>query len=502
MNLHFSKELRDSLFKLDPRSMLAFRTLFSVALLVDLIHRFVNTKYFFTESGVFPKAIWEKIYGYKPYYWSFHFNDVDWVIWTVVGAQVVLAVCVVIGYRLRTTLLISWIFLLSMNLSNPLLTYGGDKLSPGLLPIAGLLPLTFAQRKKAAGGPLSYLGGLLILTQMTILYIGAGEAKVWQTYWMTGDALHNALNYNLLVKPFGVWFSQFDSILKVLSLATPWAEIILPMLFWVPSWGGRIRAVAILGVLGLNFGIFLMLDVGYFMFYASPGLICLLPPVFWDSISPITERAQRWLLRPGFSLGNRFSLWVTNETKAVDASLESEPRPLGAMGRVQAAVMVWLVVVIAISGLEGMHAFKRVDWPKAVWNSVRTPNLYQNWGLFSNPDTNLMWYVGKAELNNGKLVDIIQGGESLSYPRIRKRPSLFVSSFRWRLAFAKANKHKKFKEIRQAIAANVARKWNDEHSPDEHVKSLKILKMSKVLSDTFAYRRRWKLWATWDGSSG
>ena len=178
MNLHFSKELRDSLFKLDPRSMLAFRTLFSVALLVDLIHRFVNTKYFFTESGVFPKAIWEKIYGYKPYYWSFHFNDVDWVIWTVVGAQVVLAVCVVIGYRLRTTLLISWIFLLSMNLSNPLLTYGGDNLSPGLLLIAGLLPLTFAQRKKAAGGPLSYLGGLLILTQMTILYIGAGEAKV------------------------------------------------------------------------------------------------------------------------------------------------------------------------------------------------------------------------------------------------------------------------------------------------------------------------------------
>ena len=482
--------------------MLAFRCLFSFALLADLSHRFVNTDYFFTESGIFPKAIWDKIYGYKPYYWSFHFSDTDWVIWTVVGAQVVLAACVVVGYRLRLTLFLSWIFLLSMNLSNPLLTYGGDKLSPGLLLIAGLMPLTLAQRKKAGDGPLSYLAGLLILTQMTVLYIGAGEAKVWQTYWMTGDALHNALNFNLLVKPFGVWVSQFDSILRVLSLATPWAEIILPMLFWVPSWGGRIRTLGILGVLGLNLGIFLTLDVGYFMFYASPGLICLLPPVFWETIRPITENLKHRLTRPGFQMGNKLARWIENETTEVETPSEAERRPLGGLGKLHAALMVWLILVLGISGLEGMHAFKRIQWPAPVWNSVRIPNLYQNWGLFSNPDTNMMWYVGKAELNNGASVDIIQGGQPVSYPRVRKRPALFMSSFRWRLAFAKANKHKKYKEIRQAIAANIVRKWNDEHPEDEHVKSLEIFKMSKVLSDTFAYRRHWKIWASWKASAG
>ena len=32
---------------------------------------------------------------------------------------------------------------------------------------------------------------------------------------------------------------------------------------------------------------------------------------------------------------------------------------------------------------------------------IRTPNLYQNWGLFTNPNRKLQWYVAKAELESG-----------------------------------------------------------------------------------------------------
>ena len=149
----FPKEFRDTLFKLDPRSILAFRLLLTTALFTDLAERFFSTSYFFTESGVFPKPLWDKIYGYKPYYWSLHFSDSDALIWTMVGLQVVLAGCLVIGYRLKITLFLSWILLLSMNLSNPLLTYGGDKLSPGSSSHSHLNPAHLGSTAKSGRWP-------------------------------------------------------------------------------------------------------------------------------------------------------------------------------------------------------------------------------------------------------------------------------------------------------------------------------------------------------------
>ncbi|MBT6432244.1 MAG: hypothetical protein HOK28_04080 [Deltaproteobacteria bacterium] len=497
MNLHFPREFRDTLFKLDPRSLLAFRLLLTTALFTDLAERFFNTSYFFTESGVFPEPLWDKLYGFKPYYWSMHFSDSDIVIWGLVGLQVILAGCLVLGYRLRITLLMSWVLLLSMNLGNPLLTYGGDKLSPGLLLIAAIIPLTVAQRQKAGHGPLTYLAGFLMLTQVTMLYTAAGAAKVWQVYWMNGDALYNAMNFNLLVKPLGLFLLNFETFLRVSSWATPWAEIILPMLCWIPSWKGRIRTLALLGILSLNIGIWLTMDVGYFMFYSSAAVICLLPAIFWDTIAPLTSRMQQWLQRPGFTLGRRITAWLAHETQPVLEDAASARPSLDLMSKLRAGIMVWLILVLSISGLEGMKVWKRVNWPSPIWNAVRAPNLYQNWGLFTNPNTQLQWYVSKATLANGRIVDILQDGAPVSFPRPTTRPELFRGNFRWRLAFAKANKHKKHTAVRSAITSNVARIWNDHHGPDEQVQSLQIFKMSKVLSKTYAYKRHWKSWGNW-----
>lgn len=497
MSEHFPQEFRNTLFKLDPRSLLAFRLLLATALFTDLAERFVNTGYFFTESGIFPEPLWDKIYGFKPYYWSLHFIETEWLVWALVALQVVLAGCLVMGYRLRITFLVSWVLLLSMNLGNPLLTYGGDKLSPALLLIAALLPLTAAQRNAAGNGPLTWLAGLLVLTQVTMLYTAAGAAKIWQTYWLTGDALYNAMHFNLLVKPLGIWATQFETVLRIASWVTPWCEIALPMLLWVPSWGGRIRTLGILGLLGLNAGIWLTMDVGYFMFYASAALICLLPAVFWETVGPLTARLKNWLLNPSFSLGTTFVRWVETECVPADSQIATnESRPMSIRSKLQMAIMVWLILVFSISGLEGMKVFKRVSWPAPIWNAIRAPNLYQNWGLFTNPNTQLQWYVGKAQLANEQWVDIIQDGP-VSYPRPRGRPALFQENFRWRLAFAKANKHKKHAAVRQAIAANLVAKWNAEHPQEERVVQLEIFKMSKVLSKTFAYKRHWKTWATW-----
>ena len=78
--------------------------------------------------------------------------------------------------------------------------------------------------------------------------------------------------------------SEFQSLLVLPSIATPWFELLWPWLLLLPAalLNGWVRIGAIVALLGLNFGIFVTLDVGFFMLYTSPALLVLLPSHFWE----------------------------------------------------------------------------------------------------------------------------------------------------------------------------------------------------------------------------
>ena len=157
------------------------------------------------------------------------------------------------------------------------------------------------------------------------------------------------MNFNLLVKPLGIWLTQFEGLLKLASWFTPWGEIAIPMLLWVPSWNGRVRTLAILALLGLNAGIWLTMDVGYFMFYSSAALLCLLPPVFWDTLAPITFRIRETLQKSGTRFGNQLVTWVERETQAVVIPA-GQKLALDIKSKLQAAAMIWVIFVMGITG--------------------------------------------------------------------------------------------------------------------------------------------------------
>ena len=95
-----------------------------------------------------------------------------------------------------------------------------------------------------------------------------------------GCAFLNAFHMNLLVKPLGVWLSEWPSLLVLPSVATPWFELLWPWLLLLPATllNGWLRIGTIVALLGLNFGIFVTLDVGFFyaLYVAcSLGLIAL-----------------------------------------------------------------------------------------------------------------------------------------------------------------------------------------------------------------------------------
>ena len=113
------------------------------------------------------------------------------------------------------------------------------------------------------------------------------------------------------------------------------------------------------------------------------------------------------------------------------------------------------------------------------WNVIRTPNLYQNWGLFTNPNRKLQWYVAKAELESGEVVDILQNGTPVNYAWPRHRTRSFgiiivgVSHSQSRISISREA------SMRNRLAWAVGKHWDNQQPDERHVKSVKAVSNDK-----------------------
>ena len=467
-------------FELDDRSVKLGRFLFAVVLIIDLFERWSLAEFFFSETGVLTHEAWMNVWGKKPYYWSIHWVD-DETMALLFAVQILLAAAMGIGFFPRLTAFVGWFLLGSLVLRNPLMVYGGDKLSTLLLLAFAFVP-TGADKKSSPR--LAQFGGFLFTSQIVITYVAAGAAKIGPNYWMKGEALLNAFHMNLMVKPLGVWLSEFPSLLYLPSVVTPWFELLWPWLLLLPAslWFSRVRLIVLAALIGLNAGIYFTLDVGLFMLYTTPALLVFLPREVWD-----TKRMS--------SAG----LWIDTKILARECLLI----PRRVMRTVSFVCIVFLSMVYWVTAFEGMKVYD-IDWPWPAWNVIRTPNLYQNWGLFTNPNRKLQWYVAKAELNSGDVVDVLQNGKAVDYSRPRSPNPVFWENYRWRLAFAKSNKYfKKEPSMRNRLAWAVGKHWDNAHDEDDQVKTVVLYRMTKNLNFEKDEKRFWKIYGEYPlGAAG
>jgi len=485
----------------DRRSLVAFRVVLAVGLLLDLWQRFANASYFYSERGVLPYELWESFFGYRSYYWTLHFLNGSEVLFSgVLLLQIGLALCLLVGYRTHWVCLFSWALLLSLVLRNPLLSYGGDKLVPILLLIAAFLPLNgYRAGRYGESAPrlITRLAFLWLVVQMAVLYIASGVSKIESVYWQNGTALSNVLDMNMLVRPLGSWFGQFEPLLHLMTLTTPWAEIILPLLFFVPLWRGRCRAAALVGLLTLNVGIQTMLDVGFFMFYASAGLLALLPTVFWDDLGLawrfVSARARRPRADPPMP---QPTVPRTAHKKVGRKASPGLPVPLKA-GVVGLCVVLFGFMGVTVgTGLESMKVVKLSYTPWS-WTLVRGLNVYQNWGLFTDPGPVASWYVSKARLADGTWVDILQAGAPVDWAHQKKPNVLFRENSKWRVALSKVHAYDDRKALQKTVGDALVAKWNDEHPPGEEVVELTVYRLTQPLPIEADAGRRWQEWLVW-----
>lgn len=473
-----ARALRLADFALDPRSLAVFRVGLALVAGLDLYRRVAMRSAFYGPEGILDLATWAVVYGTAPYAWTLHGEGLAFVLLALVHAVALL--CLAAGFRVRTSALVAWLLAVSLAWRNPLLSYGGEKLGALLL-----LALACAHRPvatSAAPAPaVAGIGGLVLRSQLVITYVVAGLAKLGEESWQSGEALGNALRLDSLVKPLGSWLADLDGLVRVATFATPAFEILVPWLLLLPAGSprrDRLRALGVVLLLGFDLGIFLTLDVGAFMPYASVGLLGLVPAFVWES--RLARRPAAALLRAG-PIGG-----VSSESPGANAST--------------IALATGLLTISWLSALEACR-FVEIGWPRPVWNVIRAGHVYQNWDLFTDPPRIPRWYVTRALLRNGAVVDVLEHGAPVDFRRRRRPNAAFASDFRWRLAFAKSASRWREEGLRLGVARGLATAWNERRPPEERIVRMTIYRMTAPDRDEYG-RRSWKVFAEWEDERG
>lgn len=294
-------------FGLDLRSLAALRVLLGGMLLVDLCVRVEALSDHYSDLGLLPRAVHDQYYlSHYPGRFSVHmWSGEPWAIGALFALAALCAVPVILGYRTRLFLLLSWLLLISLQNRNEMIETGGDYLLRLVCFWGLLLPLgaRFSVDSAMNSGPRRESDGYLsvatfaLIAQMSFVYVFSAMHK-HHAHWREDFlALHYALHIDAYATPLGQWLRQYREVTRFLTRATLAFEYagpaliygagalsLLPGLSRLGRLQGPLRTLGVLVFMGFHLMLGLFLALGTFPWFALLVWVGLLPGWAWDRL--------------------------------------------------------------------------------------------------------------------------------------------------------------------------------------------------------------------------
>ena len=351
--------------------------------------------------------------------------------------------------------------------ANPQILQGGDVLLRLLLFWSlFLLPghvWSFDARWIAIKSPLlprtTGLASWALTLQICFIYWFASLLKSDPLWTQNGNALFYALNIEHFTTPFGLYLRQFPDLLRVISLATPWFELVGPCLLFIPIHRDACRLVAVALFMSFHLiGMEALLRIGLFPWVCATAWLVFIPRSFWD-----------WL-----TISREKSLKFKSAKRSSEAHKKSQPTAmawtvLDYIG--SCLVVVSFLDVLAwntasLTGATAMHWMQKHD---AYANVLR---LDQRWNMYAPaPLQDHGWLVVPADLANGTQVDLFTG-QSVSWEKPKGIDAYFEDD-RWRRYLSNLFDDQDPQAL-QGYADYLVRNWNHSHGADQQVQTVTI----------------------------
>ena len=494
-------------FAVDIRSLTLFRICLGLLLICDLLSRIPDVEAFFSDFGVCPRYAATGTLARSSWDVSVHLlSGKTILIQLLLAVQIAFAIGIVIGWKTRWCVFLSWVLLISIQNRNILVLDSGDVLLRSLMfwslfiPLGNKWSVDHWQGKRPSSwanfkyrNQLISAGAIAVMAQLIMMYVFAGRLKTGAAWLETHTAIEQAMRCDQFTREAGYWLLNYPDLMKKLT----WATILLEKWGWLilftPVFIGPARVLAALMFIGFHAGIESTMALGSFQWVCMAAWMLLLPSWFWDTLLPWCSRplrfARKWktkILAWIKTLATH--LWGAKKKQRVSSKPTRSWRST-VMGAFICFFLLHLVLLWNLRedpGYAKMYenpALKKAKhWPLYLNHEsdglVRALSIEQKWSMFApHPRIEDGWYVIVGETAAGETVDVLRHPLKVDW----SKPERVAKSFpnvRWRkylgnLWLKKHHKHRLY------YARYLTRKWKREHPEKDWLKKFTIYFMKE-----------------------
>jgi hypothetical protein len=278
-----------NVFSIDYRSLALFRMAMGLVMLYCVVSVAVVADMFLMPDGVLSEV------GLRAYYngsWAWSINwlsDAAWFQTAILLLATATALSLIVGWHTRWATILAWALITSiLNKVQPIVG-GGDILLNLLLfwgmflPLGARWSLDARQGTKPAEESLLSVATAAVLLQMAVMYLFTGFSKC-NDVWFSGSALDIGLSNDRLARPLGHILAGYPWLTSLLTRGTLIAELILPLVLFLPWKFSWCRSVALLMLMAFHIGIESSMVVMLFSYSSLAGLLTFVPTEWWQSV--------------------------------------------------------------------------------------------------------------------------------------------------------------------------------------------------------------------------
>lgn len=389
--------------QIDTRSLAVFRVIAGILIIVDIILRLRSFRFFYTDQGVLPVAVATEIVPTNAFSFFLLSGDPTFTLFLFV-IHFLIAIQLILGYYTRVAIVLSFLFVVSLDYRNPLVTSYADLTFRHLLfwgmfmPLGARYSIDSIRSNNPAPEHYTGLAGMFALLQMIFMYLANGSHKIpFREDWLNGNSMTGILHYDSISILLGNYLREFPLFMQFSGIM--WYSLMLGAPLLLLFVGRERYLLASIYACGHLF-LAVTVRIGAFPFAAIMGLTLFAQSRAWAD----GNRVATWL---NFPIEHYYNT-ITQLGKTIDHWLPefSIQTTIFQHSTLRSTVYVSVALIVLIAGIfmvipnlqtigvmddeqsapyqaevEGVqHAFRLVEPP---WRFYQGPVTYDEYYVFA-----------------------------------------------------------------------------------------------------------------------
>ncbi len=462
------QEKLKQLLGIDLRSLALFRICIALIIIVDLFQRFRDLEPFYSDSGIFTRALQMSNY-LNANYISLHMISGNVYVQAFLFLTAIsFAFALLIGFNTKLASILSWVLMLSLHIRNPILSNGGDELLRQLLFWSMFLPLGACYSIDSILHPVQEklpdkiisMATIALLGQITLMYLITVVFKHRTEEWTNGLAVYYALSHDHYATSFGRFIFKQLELMKTLTYGSYWFELIGPLLLFSPIFTIFIRTLMVIAFISFQMGMGISMEIAIFPWAASIAMILFLPSEIWNNIK----------LNFFNNLSKSFHKLIITNKKLFD-KLDLSKKVISIKLSLGLNVIVALLFLYVIAW-NIWTLYPKYKIPDSIQWIGYVLRIDQKWAMYAPPTKTSFWFVLAGTLKNGKKIDLFRDGKPISWKNPRYATKTYKNRH-WRAFLLNLGWEP---NARPNILPNLSwyfcRKWNEKHFGEQRLTKL------------------------------